>query len=192
MADDRFEDRLRALARQLSQSISETDLDEVADRLGVDRDRIRGAAGAVEGWLSDRAAPAEPLFDDDRPPRAPASDPRSDQVAQRSSARGGAGPHPLDLPGDEQGRALSALSSGRWTVRPGSGRLVSAERPTALTAFPPPPDDADLIGELRARDWITADGTVTLVGRQALLRWCRTADSPTTPGDGDAAGDGPQ
>jgi hypothetical protein len=141
MADDGFESRLRAIARQLSQSLSETDLDEVADRLGVDADRVRGAAGAVEGWLTDRAAADEPLF------------------------------------GDVQGRALSGLDSGRWTVRPGSGRLAGTGQAAE------PSDDADLTGELRARDWITADGTVTLMGRQALLRWSRAAD----PTDADAA-----
>lgn len=176
MPDDRFEARLRALAQQLSRSISEVDLDEVADRLGVDPDRVRGAAGAVEDWLSDRANPGEPLFStgpgdpreydparsaDPGPHEIPPSPPRAD------------GPHPLDLPTDDQGRALSALASGRWTVRPGSGRLSSAEPPVGPAA----PDQADLAGELRARDWITADGTVTLVGREALLRWCRTAQS---------------
>jgi hypothetical protein len=34
---------------------------------------------------------------------------------------------------------------------------------------------------LRARDWITADGTLTLVGRHALARWCRTAEDPAQP-----------
>jgi hypothetical protein len=186
MPDDRFEARLRALAQQLSRSISEVDLDEVADRLGVDPDRVRGAAGAVEDWLSDRASPGEPLFStgpghpgEYRPAEPgrheiPASPPRPE------------GPHPLDLPTDEQGRALSALSSGRWTVRPGSGRLSNAEPPVEPAA----PEEADLAGELRARDWITADGSVTVVGREALVRWCRTAylgaDRPA-PADGPAA-----
>jgi hypothetical protein len=171
MPDDRFEARLRALAQQLSRSISEVDLDEVADRLGVDPDRVRGAAGAVEDWLSDRANPGEPLFS------TGPGDPREYGPAEPSrhgippSPPRGDGPHPLDLPTDDQGRALSALASGRWTVRAGSGRLSSAEPPVG----PPAPDQADLAGELRARDWITADGTVTLVGREALLRWCQTA-----------------
>jgi hypothetical protein len=68
--------------------------------------------------------------------------------------------------------ALSALDSGRWTVRPGSNQLAGTGE------GPAPPDVADLVGELRARDWITADGTLTLVGRHALARWCRTAEDP--------------
>jgi hypothetical protein len=173
MPDDRFEARLRALAQQLSRSISEVDLDEVADRLGVDADRVRGAAGAFEGWLNDRSTAEEPLFSsgpgDPRDPQARSGPERTESSDARRRATG---PHPLDLPSEHQGRALSALESSRWTVRPGSGQVVSAEPAVG----PPPPDHGDLVGELRARDWITADGEVTLVGRQALLRWCRTAE----------------
>lgn len=173
MPDDRFEARLRALAQQLSRSISEVDMDEIADRLGVDPDRVRGAAGAVEGWLNDHATQAEPLFS------SGPGDPREYEPASEISQPGrppspprADGPHPLDLPTDAQGRALSALASGRWTLRPGSGRLSDAEPAVG----PPAPDHGDLAGDLRARDWITADGTLTPVGQQALLRWCRTAD----------------
>jgi hypothetical protein len=35
-----------------------------------------------------------------------------------------------------------------------------------------------VVGDLRARDWITADGTLTLVGRHALGRWCRAVEAP--------------
>jgi hypothetical protein len=180
MPDDRFDNRLRQIAQALSRSLSDVDLDEVADRLGVDPERVRGVAGAVEGWLDDRATGEPPLFGDQpesyRPPR------------EHPRPTGGLGPHPLDLPSDEQGRALSALSSGRWTVRPGSSRLSSTG------TGPEPPDIAgqpsDLVNELRARDWITADGSLTLVGRQALLRWCQTAELPLpTPPTAPAADD---
>jgi hypothetical protein len=41
----------------------------------------------------------------------------------------------------------------------------------------PVPDDAvGLVGELRARDWINADGEVTLVGHNALRRWMGHGD----------------
>ena len=175
MPGDRFEDRLRALADQLSRSISETDLDEVANRLGVDPERVRGAAGAMEGWLTDRSS--EPLFDETARP-GPAEKADSPHIAGPPSPRDApphrsAGPDPLDLPSDEQGRALSALDSGRWTLRPGSGRLSS----TDTVERGRPPEDADVTGELRARDWITAEGAVTLVGRHALRRWCRAADA---------------
>jgi hypothetical protein len=85
------------------------------------------------------------------------------------------GPHPLDFPTGRQGLALSALDSGRWTVRPGSNQLVGTGE------GPPPPGAPDLVSELRARDWITADGTLTLVGRHALARWCRAVEDPPQP-----------
>jgi hypothetical protein len=194
MADDRFEDRLRAFAQQLSRSISEIDLDEVADRLRVDRDRVQGAADAVEGWLSDRAAAHEPLFGEGTDatrvdPESLLGDRSADPMPHheahheaRPAPAGRGGPHPLDVPTDEQGRALSALSSGRWTVRPGSGRLSSIE---PAPSYPEPPGHSDLTGELRARDWITADGAVTLVGRQALLRWCSAQDGEPSEPEGD-------
>jgi hypothetical protein len=173
MPDDRFEARLRAIAQQLSRSISDVDLDEVADRLGVDPDRVRGAAGAVEDWLSDRASGSEPLFSTG--PGEPHEYAAASELGHPPAPTRTAGPHPLDLPTDHQGRALSALASGRWTVRPGSGRLSNTEPAVGPAA----PSDEDLSGELRARDWITADGAVTLVGQQALLRWCRLAESET-------------
>jgi hypothetical protein len=60
-------------------------------------------------------------------------------------------------------------------LRPGSGRLTSAGAGIGAE----PPEDADLTGELRARDWINADGAPTLVGHQALLRWSAAAGSPS-------------
>jgi hypothetical protein len=171
MPDDRFENRLRAIAQQLSRSISDVDLDDVADRLGVDRDRVRGAADAAQDWLSDRTAAAEPLFGQTAPPPS-AYEPSVTPAGSSPQQRRGSGPHPLDLPSDLQGRALSALGSGRWTLRPGSGRI------SGTGVGPEPPEDGDLTGELRARDWISADGAPTLVGRQALLRWSATVAEP--------------
>jgi hypothetical protein len=177
MPDDRFENRLRAIAQQLSRSISDVDLDDVADRLGVDRDRVRGAADAAQDWLSDRTSADEPLFGQTAPTPS-AYEPIAAPAGSVPQPRRGSGPHPLDLPSDLQGRALSALGSGRWTLRPGSGRIAGTG------VGPEPPEDGDLTGELRARDWIGADGSPTLIGRQALLRWCGTAAEPepdTTP-----------
>jgi len=76
-----------------------------------------------------------------------------------------AGPDPLDTPTDEQGRALAALDSGRWTIEPGTSSL-------AATGDGPGPSDAlGLVRELRVRDWIDAEGEVTMVGAAALRRW---------------------
>ena len=182
MADDNdsFENRLKALADQLARSLSDTDVDEVAERFGVDPERVRGVTGAVERWLNDRGSDVTPLFGD-RPqwmgqtPRGAGNDPSSvheqDESTSSQPARTGSGPHPLDLPGEAQGRALAALDSGRWSVRPGSSELVQhgpGPQPSGGVS--------DLVNELRARDWITADGTVTGGGRQALLRWTRATD----------------
>src|ERR1700679_1578685 len=52
--EDSFEDRLRAIADQIVRSLSDNDIDEVAQRFGVDADRARGIAGDVERWLGGR------------------------------------------------------------------------------------------------------------------------------------------
>jgi hypothetical protein len=169
-ADDSFEDRLRAIADQIVQSLSGNDVDDVAQRFGVDADRARGIVSSVERWLN------ESLFEQ-TPPTGPRADAANAHNHATSTATFGAGPHPLDLPTSEQGVALSALDSGRFTVRPGSSALVATGADPGLSLG----GAADLVNDLRARDWITPDGTVTLVGRQALLRWCRTASGSTDP-----------
>jgi hypothetical protein len=182
---DNFEDRLRAIADEISRSVerfSELDMEELSQRYGVDADRARAFADAAGRWLNDRFSTGDPLFG----PRAHADDPKAadplgvdldpdgpTEAAQRQPGSG-RGPHPLDLPTDHQGLALSALDSGRWTVRPGSGQLAG----TGVGAQPTP---SDVVGELRGRDWITADGTLTLVGRHALRRWCGTVEAPGPP-----------
>jgi hypothetical protein len=74
-------------------------------------------------------------------------------------------PHPLDVPTREQGVALAALDSGRWTLEPGT---------TAAGLYPATPSVSSR--ELRERDWIDADGAVTLVGRHALSRWLAASE----------------
>ena len=179
---DRFEDFLRAVADEVSRSVqrmSEFDVDELSQRYGVDADRARAFADAAGRWLNDRFSAGDPLFgriehpDDESAARPFGADldlEGSPEAGQRRPPAG-AGPHPLDLPTDPQGISLSALDSGRWTVRPGSNQLAG----TGTGAEPAP---SEVVGELRARDWITADGTLTLVGRHALGRWCRTAEGP--------------
>lgn len=172
-ADDSFEDRLKAFADQIAKSLT-SDIDEVAERFGLDPDRARDVASTLERWLSERFSDQEP-YNVDRPdvPTPPARTTPTTTFA--------AGPHPLDLPTPEQGVALSALDSGRFTVRPGSSELAATGVDPDLHVG----ERTDLVNELRARDWITPDGTLTLVGRQALLRWCTAAEnsapSPQTP-----------
>ena len=72
------------------------------------------------------------------------------------------------MPTAEQGRALAALDSGRWSVEPGTSALASHGD------GPGPSDALGLVRELRVRDWIDAEGEVTLVGRHALQRWLET------------------
>jgi hypothetical protein len=181
---DNFEDRLRAIADEISRSVqrlSELDVEELSQRYGVDADRALAFADAAGQWLNERLSAGDPLFghgrhrDDEEPvrPVRPDLDLQGASEAGQTGPGSGPGPHPLDLPTEQQGVAMSALDSGRWTVRPGSNQPAG----TGTGAEPAP---SDVVGELRARDWITADGTLTLVGRHALGRWCRTVESPAS------------
>ena len=173
---DSFEERLRALAEDFGRSMrraSEGDMDELAERFGIDPDRVRGFAEAAGQWLNEHLAGADAFFDhspdresgDEDQPQHPDAEAQITREAPTRPQPQGSGPHPLDMPTDEQGVALSALDSGRWDVGAGSNQLTTSGQGRA-------PDEAsDLVGELRARDWITADGTLTLVGRRALARW---------------------
>ena len=160
---DSFEEKVRAIAREFSRSIERVvqgDLEQIAEAIGVDPVRATEWVDSAVGWVR---AQTEGLSDEvavwgaelagqvpsAEPPRRP-------------------GPHPMDLPTGEQGLALAALDSGRWRVGPGSHALVANGDGSA------PSDALGLVGELRARDWIGADGEVTLVGRHALSRWLDT------------------
>jgi hypothetical protein len=160
-----FEDKLRLIAREVKESVErmgQFDIDEIAETIGVDPARARELADTAGRWLSGHA---DGLSSD-----APFWGAFAGRAAGHESVRK-TGPHPLDLPTGEQGLALSALDSGRWTVEPGSSVLVTHGD------GPGPSDPTGLVGELRARDWIAADGAVTLVGRNALTRWLDSAKS---------------
>jgi hypothetical protein len=159
-----FEEMLRDIAREVSDSVERTmeqvDVEGVAETIGIDPDRAREWVDTAAGILraqaerfgdevADRAAKQHPV---------PAEPPTEDPLRH-------AGPHPLDVPTEEQGLALAALDSGRWTVEPGSNALA------AHGEGPGPNDALGLVRELHARDWITSDGEVTLVGQHALGRW---------------------
>ena len=154
--DESFEEKVRSIAREFSRSIervAQVDIEEIAEAVGVDPARASEWVEGAMGWLRSQA---ESSGDD----VAPWSAPPEPEQEPRSS-----GPHPLDLPTGEQGLALAALDSGRWTVQPGSHTIQVHGN------GPGPRDPLGLVGELRARDWIAADGEVTLVGRHALSRW---------------------
>lgn len=164
-SDHSFDETLRSIARELGRSveraIDNVDLDEVASAIGADPDVAREWADSAGSWLRSQAEKLgdEVTFRVGGPPRTPAP-----EDPLRS-----AGPHPLDLPTDEQGVALAALDSDRWTVEPGTEAL-------AVRGDGPGPNDAlGIVRELRVRDWIAADGEITLVGRHALSRWLDAA-----------------
>ena len=163
--DESFEDTLRSIARELGRSVEHAmdgvDIDDVAGKLGVDPDAARGWVQNMSSWVRAQAEGA------------------GEEVARRVSGQGratagedalrGAAPHPLDLPSEEQGRALAALDSGRWTVEPGSDAFA------ATGDGPEPAGALGVVRELRARDWIAADGGITLAGHHALRRWLEAA-----------------
>ena len=157
--DESFEKKVRAIANELSRSVERAvkniDLDEIARQIEMGGERFRDLADSTGRWISDRLSEPEAHH--------AADEQALDETAARR--RPVAGPHPLDLPSDEQGRALSALDSGRWRVEPGTDILIAAGDEAS------PTDAGGLVGELRARDWIAANGDVTLVGHEALKRW---------------------
>jgi hypothetical protein len=160
-----FEEILRSIAREVGRSVEarveQVDVEEIAGAIGVDPALARQWVDSAGQWLREQA---ENLGDETAFRSAGRAGPEVDEDPLRS-----AGPHPLDLPTDEQGLALAALDSGRWTVEPGSNALA------AHGEGPGPSDALGLVRELRARDWITADGEVTLVGHHALSRWLDAA-----------------
>jgi hypothetical protein len=151
---DSFQEGLRAMAQNLNESfqrVARGDLDDLVRATGIDPDDARRWAQDAQGWMSEQATRFQP--------GAPAG--RSRPAAPEDPLR----PHPLDLPTEEQGLALAALESGRWRIEPGTSMLV------ARGEGPAPKNALGLVRELRVRDWIDADGAVTVAGRRALERW---------------------
>jgi hypothetical protein len=160
--------------------LQQVEFDDPAQSFGIDPDKARNWADSTAQWLrahveeagdeiADRLAGQEPATPKKRetpgqargheePPRRRGEDPLE-----------GAGPSPLDLPSSEQGLALAAIDSGRWMVEPGTETLTSQGE------GPGPSDALGLLRELRVRDWITAEGHLTLAGRRALSRWLEVA-----------------
>jgi hypothetical protein len=158
--DGSFEKKLRAIASELGRSVERAvrriDLDEIARQVEMGGERLNELADSTGRWINDRLGDPEAHH---------AAESRDLEAETAARTRSVAGPHPLDVPSDEQGRALSALDSGRWRVEPGTDVLVAAGDEAT------PNDPGGLVGELRARDWIAANGEVTAVGREALKRW---------------------
>lgn len=180
---DSFEETVRAIARELGRSVERAvdniDVDEVAQMFGLDAGAAREWVESAGSWLRSHAD----RFEDEFPIRAPGQRrPPAPEDPVRSEGRlhsdhplRSAGPHPLDLPTDEQGAALAALESGRWMVEPGTDALA------ARGGGPGPSDALGIVRELRVRDWLGADGEITLVGRRALDRWLDAATPAKGP-----------
>ena len=166
-----FEEALRAIADEVVRGIEKVqqgDLDDIARTYGVDAERAKRFMDGAGEWLraqADAFNAAAPFPTGGESVSRPASSPPSwdDPLSY-------AGPDPLDTPSEDQGRALAALDSGRWTVEPGTSAL------SAHGDGPGPSDALGLVRELRVRDWIDAEGEVTLVGHAALQRWLDARD----------------
>ena len=147
MSNDDLEEMLKAMARELGRSVERIDVEDIAESFGVDADRARDWMTMAGGWLRSQTD-------------------RGAEIVKHPLER--IGPHPLDLPTEEQGLALAALESGRWTVEPGTSMLV------ARGDGPGPSDALGLARELHVRDWINGEGEITQTGRHALARWLAT------------------
>jgi hypothetical protein len=171
-----FEDVARALADEVSRAIerlSEIDVDEIARAASAEAERARRWIDDLGRWLREQgdAIGNAPFGSGEASAhgRAPADRSAQGRPTGEDPLRH-AGPHPLDLPTADQGLALAALDSGRWRVEPGTSAL-------AVHGEGPGPSDAlGLVREMRVRDWMTADGEITLAGRDALRRWLDAAD----------------
>src|SRR3954454_11911583 len=164
-----FEDALRAMADEIKRNlerVSDTDAEDLARAAGVEPERVREWVENAGEWLRRQA---EGRFEPPRPAPRHEEKPGGPMRSPGDDVLRGAGPHPLDVPTPEQGAALAALQSGRWTIEPGTQAL------SAHGEGPGPSDALGLVRELRARDWIDADGQVTLVGVAATGRWLKAS-----------------
>jgi hypothetical protein len=159
MSQDDFENVLRGIAQEVTNSvgrISDLEVEDWARTVGLDPERGKEWFTRASQWLHQATqAPPPPTYDTSAPADTP----------KRRAPLHDVQPHPLDLPGAEQGVALAALDSGRWVIEPGTSAL-------AVHGDGPGPSDAlGLVRSLRVRDWLRADGALTLAGRRALERW---------------------
>lgn len=177
-----FEDTLREIARELGRSVERAvdniDVDEFAQMFGVDAGAAREWVESAGSWLRSHAEQFENEFPFTMPiptPRRPPGGERPFRSEGGDDPLRSAAPHPLDMPTDEQGIALAALESGRWMVEPGTDAL------TGRGDGPGPSDALGIVRELRVRDWLSANGEITLVGRRALSRWLEASIPATGP-----------
>ncbi len=168
-----FDEMIARLMQEFGKSVerlSNFDIQSFASSIGLDPEMAKQWVEEANAWVRSQTEPFAQQHDDEPAYQDPPA-PRDRHEAKPSGhdPLRGAGPHPLDMPTDEQGLALAALVSGRWTVEPGTEALA------ARGEGPGPTDSLGLVRELRARDWMATDGSVTDVGRHALQRWLAAA-----------------
>lgn len=198
-----LEETLRAIADEVTKGAERFasgnlgGLEDLARASGLDAEPIKQFAEDAGEWLRDQIAAATQSGSDVEPmPAADPTDPRDGSAVPASpppstpasaasnedptsSPRSAGLPHPLDLPTEQQARALAALESGRWTVEPGTVVLVTTLNRGAA------PEDAHALGmELHVRDWVDVDGDLTFSGGMALARWAEAVEAAA---DADAA-----
>ncbi len=166
-----FEDLVRSaaseLGRSLERAIDGLDVEVAARSVGIDPDTVRAWADAASGWLRTQL--------DDLGEELGTSAAAMQRALTPRDRLTGTTADPLDLPDDQQGTALAALSSGRWILEPGTDALVAAGD------GPAPRDGLGTALELRIRDWITVDGHLTIAGQHALTRWLDAAARRSSP-----------
>lgn len=175
--DDRpksFEETLRSIAAEVTKSaerLSQSDLgdlEKLARASGLDPERARGMADEAGQWLRRQFVAGEEPTAPRGTPAPMASNFEPEDVTSAPMAEGV--PSPMDLPTPEQGQALAALDSGRWTVEPGEVALATQ------TGLGTQPRNAHALGlALHVRDWVDQDGQLTSAGGHALERWLESS-----------------
>jgi hypothetical protein len=167
-----FEETLRSIAAEVARwaerLVEDLDVDQFAESTGVDPAAARDWLESAGNWLATNTENlGEELARRVGQQGSGAEQPGSSPV--RTDLLEGLGPHPLDVPSEDQGLALAALDSERWAVEPGTGTL------TVRGEGPAPSGALGIVRELRVRDWILPDGELTTAGRYALTRWLDSA-----------------
>ena len=169
-----FEEALREIADEVQRGIARFqtgDFEDVARTYGVDADRAKRFVDSAGDWLR---AQMENLPDMPFPPAGPAG-----AGADVGFAAGLVEPSPkLGRRAERRRPGPAGHADGRAGPRAGRAGLRPLERSSParrmLTTHgegPGPSDALGLVRELRVRDWIDANGDVTLVGGAALARW---------------------
>ena len=160
-----FEEVARALADEVSRAVerlSALDLDELARAASAEGERARQWIDELGRWLREQGEGFAGFAARLRIARARAPGRRGSTATRRAaSARS---PHRRPGAG-AGGTRLGPLEGRAGNQR--AGRPRRGPRPQRRARARP---------RIRVRDWMTADGQITLAGRDALTRWLEAAD----------------